>query len=165
MTKPYFSHKKSSFFKKPHPLSLYISYLYILRLPTSDRGHQLFFGEPYRSKPNLLWNEQDVGHPAFIPTLQTHVRHWWLCFSQMWQKVITHKKNTYLFSDVSVSGIETKRNRQTAQQHYLNLENSCNVCWKWFFIHMLEEILNAFFVPKNCKAKHARTALHMALVF
>ena len=31
--------------------------------------------------------------------------------------------------------------------------------------YMLEEILNAFFVPKNCKAKHARTALHMALVF
>ena len=29
---------------------------------------------------------------------------------------------------------------------------------------MLEEILNAFFVPKNYKAKHARTA-HMALVF
>ena len=73
MTKPYFSHKKVHFFKKPHPLSLYISYLYILRLPTSDRGHQLFFGEPYRSKPNLLWNEQDVGYPTFIPTLQTHV--------------------------------------------------------------------------------------------
>ena len=30
--------------------------------------------------------------------------------------------------------------------------------------YMLEEILNAFFVPKNYKAKHARTA-HMALVF